>query len=58
VERAGKVFHIIRIQSLHPRALRASTLLYRELMFGKGPLTRSQREMIAITVSRANRCHY
>ena len=58
VKRAGKVFHAIRIQGLHPRALRASTLLYQELMHGDGPLSRSQREMIAVAVSRANDCHY
>ena len=58
MKRAGKVFNIIRIQGLHPRALRASTLLYHELMFAEGPLTRPQREMIAVTVSRANDCHY
>jgi uncharacterized peroxidase-related enzyme len=57
--RAGKVFQVIRLQSLRPRALRASTALYAELMLSpEGRLTRAQREMIATVVSRANGCHY
>ena len=33
--------------------------LYEELMFSpKSPLSRAQREMIAVAVSRANECHY
>jgi uncharacterized peroxidase-related enzyme len=59
VARAGKVFHVVRVQSLRPRVLQASTRLYSELMFGEnGVLTRAQREMIATAVSRANGCHY
>lgn len=59
IERAGKVFSILRIQSLRPETLRISTLLYREVMFGeRSPLTRAQREMIATAVSRANACEY
>lgn len=59
VARAGKVFHVVRVQSLRPRVLQASTRLYTELMFGEnGVLTRAQREMIATAVSRANGCHY
>jgi alkylhydroperoxidase family enzyme len=32
--------------------------LYVELMRGPGPLSRVQREMIAVAVSSANHCHY
>ena len=56
--RAGKVFKVLRVQSVEPRVLDASVRLYQELMFGPGPLTRSQREMIAVAVSRANACAY
>lgn len=57
--RAGKVFNVIRIQSLRPEILRVSTLLYREVMFGeRSPLSRAQREMIATAVSSANACEY
>ncbi len=57
--RAGKVFNIIRLQSLRPRVLRGSTQLYMELMHNaEGGLNRAQREMIATVVSRTNGCFY
>jgi len=59
VRRAGKVFGILRIQSLRPKVLHASTQLYVELMHSpEGALSRARREMIATVVSRANDCHY
>jgi len=57
--RAGKVFNVVRLQSLRPEVLDAGLALYKELMFSpKSPLSRAQREMIAVAVSRANECHY
>ena len=57
--RAGKVFNVVRLQSLRPRTLRASTALYAEVMHGEASqLSRARREMIATAVSRANGCHY
>lgn len=59
VERAGKVFNVLRVQSVRPRVLEASTRLYLEVMYGEDSgLTRAQREMIATAVSRANDCFY
>ena len=59
VRRAGKIFNIVRLQSLRPRVLRNSTLLYTEVMLSaESGLTRAQREMIATVVSRTNGCHY
>jgi alkylhydroperoxidase family enzyme len=59
IARAGKVFNVLRIQSLRPEVLEAGVALYKELMFSpKSPLTRVQRERIAVAVSRANDCHY
>ena len=59
VDRAGKVFNILRCQSLRPEVLEASTALYTEAMHSeRSPLSRAQREMIATAVSRANRCFY
>jgi uncharacterized peroxidase-related enzyme len=57
--RAGKVFNVLSIQSLRPEVLQAGIDLYQELMLSpKSPLSRAQREMIAVAVSRANDCHY
>lgn len=56
--RSGSVAHILLCQSLHPEALRKHYELYRTLMFGRGALSRAERESIAVTVSAANGCRY
>ena len=59
IKRAGKIFNILRIQSLRPKVVRASTQLYLEVMHSaESGLSRAQREMIATVVSRCNRCFY
>ena len=59
MRRAGRVFNIIRIQSLRPKVLRSSTQLYLEVMQSRDSgLSRAQREMIATTVSQINGCFY
>lgn len=59
VRRAGKVYNVLRLQSVRPNVLSASTRLYLEVMHSaSSPLSRVDREMIAVVVSRANRCHY
>ena len=59
VQRAGKVFNILRVQSPRPRVLRASTSLYVEVMLSpESGLSRIQREMIATVVSRTVGCFY
>lgn len=50
--------HILRIHGVHPATMRLHYALYEELMRGPGPLSRVQREMIAVVVSAANGCHY
>ena len=57
-KRAGRVFNVLRIQSLCPPALSASVRLYQALMLGPGPLDRSTREMIATAVSAELDCFY
>lgn len=56
--RAGRVFNILRVQGLNPDALEASVRLYLAVMHGSSPLTRVEREAIAVTVSRVNECFY
>ena len=59
IARAGKVFNVLRIQSLRPEVLEIGVELYKEVMHSpRSPLTRAQREMIAVAVSRDNECHY
>lgn len=59
IKRAGRVYNILSIQSLRPKALRSSTQLYLEVMHSpESGLSRRQREMIATAVSSFNHCHY
>jgi len=57
-DRVPDTDHIIRIHSVHSRTMKHHYELYVELMRRPGPLTRVQREMIAVAVSAANDCHY
>jgi len=54
----GVVANILKVHSVHPRAMLAHLGLYVELMFGHSELSRSEREMIAVAVSVTNACHY
>jgi alkylhydroperoxidase family enzyme len=58
LNRAGRLWHIVSIMSQNPRALKSSLDFYSALMFGKSPLSRSQREMLATVVSASNHCVY
>lgn len=50
--------HILRIHGVHSEVMVHHFNLYKELMYKRGPLTRVQREMIAVVVSAINKCHY
>lgn len=54
----GPVANILKVHSVHPKALTTHVALYRELMFGPSELSRRERETIAVAVSAANHCHY
>lgn len=58
VRKRGKLAEVHKIQSLHPESIVTHMELYMNLMFGKSPLKRYQREMIAVIVSAANKCDY
>jgi len=50
--------NIIRVHSVHAAVMRRHHDLYQEVMYGRGPLTRVQREMIGVAASAANGCRY
>jgi len=58
VGRAGKVFNIVKSMSLRPGVLKRSMELYKGIMFGPSGLSRQERELLAVVVSRQNDCHY
>ena len=59
IERAGKVFNIVRSMSLAPGGAAARSMeLYKAIMFGPSGLTRAERELLATVVSATNECYY
>lgn len=58
ISRAGRIWNIVHIQSQNPPALRDSIRLYGTIMLGESPLSRVQREMLALVVSAEVGCHY
>ena len=58
IERAGKVFNIVKAMCLNPLVLNRSMGLYSAIMFGPSELSRAERELLAVVVSTANGCHY
>lgn len=56
--RAGRVWNILRIMSPNPPVLKASMDFYGAIMHGRSPLSRRQREMLAVVVSSHNHCRY
>ncbi len=54
----GKVARILQVHSLRPSALTKHVDLYLDLLFEPGPLSRAEREAIAVAVSRENGCDY
>jgi alkylhydroperoxidase family enzyme len=58
LQRAGRVWHIVHVMSLNPRVLRDSIGFYSSVMMGESPLSRAQREMLAVVVSFENHCYY
>ncbi len=58
IRRAGRVWHIIHVMSLNPRALKGSMDFYQAIMLAPSPLSRMQRELIATVVSCELKCYY
>ena len=58
IRRAGRIWNIVHIMSLNPRALKSSIEFYGAVMFGSSPLTRVHRELLATVVSAELDCHY
>ena len=52
------VDHVLQIHSLVPAALDSLLVFYKRVMHGDNALPYVEREVIAVTVSVLNRCHY
>jgi len=58
IQSRGAVAEVLRLHSLNPKSLTNHMDLYMTIMFGKSPLKRKVREMMAVVVSKANNCVY
>ncbi|MCA9964609.1 MAG: carboxymuconolactone decarboxylase family protein [Anaerolineales bacterium] len=58
VKRAGRIWNIVAIMSQNARVMKAAMDMYGATLFGPSPLSRSQREMLAVVVSVTNHCVY
>ncbi len=54
----ARVSTTLASHSLNREALRGHLALYRAIMFGASPLSRAEREAIAVVVSAGNDCPY
>lgn len=58
IKRAGSVANVVSVQGHNPKALESSIEFHRDVMYGASPISRAQREMLAVVVSGVNECHY
>jgi len=54
----GTVDNVLKVHSLNPESLQAHCALYLQCMHRPSPLSRVEREMVGVVVSRANGCEY
>lgn len=57
-EKIGFVPNVLKAYSFDATKLRAFMAMYNDLMLADSPLSKLEREMIAVVVSAANRCYY
>ncbi len=57
-EKIGFVPNVLKAYAWHSAKFAAFTAMYNDLMMGDSGLSKLEREMIAVTVSSANHCHY
>ncbi|PCH85802.1 MAG: peroxidase [Flavobacteriales bacterium] len=58
IAKRGKLAEVMKIQSLNPESIVKHMDLYLEVMYGRSPLVRYRREMLAVVVSATNKCEY
>ena len=58
IVKRGKLAEVHTIQSLRPESIVKHIDIYMEIIFSKSELSRAEREMMAVEVSKTNRCVY
>ena len=54
----GTVDNVLKVHSLNPASLEAHCALYTQSMHRPSPVSRAEREMVGVVVSRENGCAY
>ena len=54
----GTVDNVLKVHSLNPDSLEAHCALYVQACHRPGPVSRAEREMVGVVVSRLNKCAY
>jgi len=54
----GTVDNVLRVHSLNPESLEAHCAVYVQSMHRPGPVSRAEREIVGVVVSRINGCNY
>lgn len=54
----GSIAEVHQVSSLHPELMEGHLAFYMTLMYGRGGLSRRERELLATAVSRFNDCDY
>lgn len=57
-KKRGKVANILKIQSLLPKTMLDHLNLYLHIMFNQSTISREDKELIAVVVSKLNNCSY
>ena len=58
LKRSGHIWNIESIMSQNPHVMKAMTDFHIAVMYSHSPLSRGQREMLAVVVSAENNCIY
>ena len=54
----GSMDNVMTIHSLNPATMEAHAAIYMQCMKGDSPLSKADREIVAVAASRCNRCSY
>ena len=58
IKKTGHVWNIIQIMGIAPQTLRAFVEFHGVISYGSSPLSRVQREMLAVVTAKTLRCEY
>ena len=58
VKKTGHIWNIIHIMAIAPQTLKGFVDLHMAVSYGDSPLSRVQREVLAVVTAKTLNCHY